>query len=121
MKIERLLLVGLVLVLAAGMAIPDPALARGGGGKGGGRGGRGGGRGGKGKRGRDGEQMDRKTLITSLEGDLREDDRNDRILDGRKANFEDGGRERREEVLARHRRRGEDARRSADVRSEVSL
>lgn len=120
MKLERLLLVGLVLVLAAGMAVPDNALARGGGGgRGGGRGGKG--RGGKGRKGRDGKAPDRKDLITQIEGDLREADRDDRVFDGRKADFEAGSRDRREEVLARHRRRGEDARRSSDVRPEVSL
>jgi hypothetical protein len=119
MKLNRTVLVMLALALSGGLVAPDSAMARGGGGKGGG--GRGGkGKGGKRGKGKDGKQMDRKGLIAQLETEMRESDRDERMTDGRKDNFDEGQRERREEVLARHRRRGEDARRATDSRNEVS-
>lgn len=118
MKKRHWFLVALVALLAGGAALPDSAFARGGGGggRGGGRGGRGGARG---KRNRDGKELDRRGVIEALEEEMRAEDRDQRFTTGRRANFDTGHRERREEVLARHRRRGEDARRSDDGRLEV--
>ena len=112
------ILLAIAALLAGGLSLSGDAFARGGGGGGRG-GGRGGGGGARGKRSKNGKQLDRKELIEQLEEEMRAADRDQRFTTGRKTNFETGHRERRVEVLARHRRRGEDARRSDDSPPEV--
>ena len=115
---RRWFLLAVVVLLVGGFALPDDAFARGG--RGGGRGGRGRGGGRGGRNGDDGQPLDRKALIETVEGDMRNLDRDLRFQGGRRANFEGILRQRREEVLARHRHMGEDSRRDEDARREVS-
>lgn len=134
MRLNKILLLVGVAVMAGGLALPDDAFARGGGGGGGrggggggggaggagrGGGGRGTGRGGRGKKG-DGSQMDRPSLIEKAEEDAHTADRESRFQSGRKATFDEVQRAKREEVLTRHRRMGEDSRRQQDSRIEVA-
>ena len=120
----RLDKVGLLILVAllGGLAVPEGALARGGGGGGRGGGGRGGGGRGGGRggfKGRNGDDLDRKGLIEVAEEDMRNSDRDQRFATGRKADFDMVQRTKREEVLARHRRMGEDSRRQEDARLDV--
>jgi hypothetical protein len=124
MRLKRVLLLLCVAILGGGVALPEGALARGGGGGGGGGGRGGGGRGGggrgKGKRGGgEGQPMDRAQLLEKAEADMHLSDREVRFQTGRKATFDEVQKTKREEVLSRHRRMGEDSRRQQDSRIEV--
>jgi len=121
MRLKRVLLLLCVAILGGGIALPEGALARGGGGGGGGRGGggRGGAGRGKGKKGSDGQPMDRPQLLEKAEADMHLSDREARFQSGRKATFDEVQKTKREEVLSRHRRMGEDSRRQQDSRIEV--
>jgi len=117
---KMLLMLGLAM-LAGGGALSESAQARGGGGGGGrGGGGRGGAGRGKGKRGSDGQPMDRPQLLEAGEAEMHTADREKRFQSGRKATFDDVQKTKRNEVLDRHRRMGEDSRRQQDSRNEVS-
>jgi hypothetical protein len=120
MRVVKILLLILVVLLVVGMALPEDAFARGG--RGGGRGGRGGRGGGRGRfKGKDGKDIvDRAALIETAEGEMHGEDRENRFQNGRKSDFETILKARREEVLARHRRMGEDTRRQEDSRLEVA-
>ena len=110
MRWNRRILLGLAALLAAAMLVPEDAEARGGGGR----------RGGKGKRGKNGEVLDRRGVIDEAEDTMRNSDRDRRLLEGRKAHLDGTLAERRQEVLDRNRRRGEDSRRDRDSQREVS-
>jgi hypothetical protein len=122
MRSKNLAVFALLALLTGGaiLVMVDDADARGGG-----RGGRGGGGrrgGGRGRYGRkDGGEVDRPDLIKLAEEEMRNSDRDERFSSGRKAVFDDVLQRKREEVMARHRRMGEDTRRAADARIEVSL
>jgi hypothetical protein len=124
MRIKKLLLLLGLALLAGGGALSESAHARGGGGGGGGGGRGGGGRGGagrgKGKKGSDGNPMDRAQTIEAGESEMHTSDRDKRFTSGRKSTFDDIQKTKRNEVLDRHRRMGEDSRRQQDSRNEVS-
>ena len=107
---RRILLLGGALAALA-LLVPEETFARGGGGR------RGGGRG---KKGKGGEVLDRKGLVHESEDEMRNADRDLRLLTGRRGHLDAVLAERRQEVLVRNRHRGEDARRDQDARREVS-
>lgn len=121
MRLKKMLLLLGLAILTGGGALSESAQARGGGG-GGGRsgGGRGGAGRGKGKRGSDGQPMDRPQLIEAGEAEMHTADRDRRFQSGRKSTFDEVQKAKRNEVLDRHRRMGEDSRRQQDSRNEVS-
>ena len=110
MRWQRRILLFLGALAVIAMRVPEESFARGGGGR----------RGGRGKKGKGGEVMDRKGLVNESEDEMRNADRDLRLLSGRRAHLDAVLAERRQEVLVRNRHRGEDARRDGDARREVS-